>query len=61
MAQNEVIQGKTCSGKRRWMLTIGTTTYFRTEWKDIIEILNNEENNIPVIDAGYGKGVYSGD
>ena len=61
MSQNEVITGRTCSGKKRWMLTIGTTTYFRTEWKDIIAILNNEQHNMPVIDAGYGKNIYSGD
>lgn len=61
MRQNEVITGTTCSGKRRWMLTIGKTTYFRTNWKDIIDILNSEKSNIPAIDAGYGSNVYSGD
>lgn len=57
----DVRQLKTATGKTQWMFTIGKTTYFRTNWADVIDILNSRRDDLPVIDAGYGQGRYMGD
>ena len=53
--------GTTVAGKRNYTVTVGATTFVRTEWNDIIVILGELKDNIPAKNAGYGKGVYSGD
>ena len=58
---NTVKRGLTLSGMVNYTITIGRTTFVRTNWNDIITILSEMRDSNSVDDAGYGKGVYSGD
>lgn len=57
----EVKNGTTVAGKRNYTVTVGTNTYVTTDWSKIIDILTYHKDDLAAQDAGYGKGVYSGD
>jgi hypothetical protein len=61
MMSTNVLRLTTSTGKTQWMITIGSTTYFRTNWDDVIDILKDAEDNESVESRGYGNRVYSGD
>ena len=57
----EIKIGATIAGKRNYTVTIGTTTYIRVKWNDILEIMKDREGDLPSSNVGYSKDIYSGD